>query len=318
MKSKTRVFTTGSLWTLLIYLVYSSQEEINNTHFFFIDTGIAPSVRKNLKHHLFNTIRWEKIHWRIRQFCRIFMRYIYRFRWPYLFYADIYGIDESIFNQAIIGHRKYILIEDGTINYQPFIEKNNRYSIQNLLFGPIYNNEFGHNSLCKKIILTRSATNDFLKIKGETIDLQQLWDNSSKEKKNFVLSVFNLNQDDLQAMKQRKVVLLTQPLSEDQIITEDEKISIYSEILSKYGYSNVIIKPHPREKTDYDKIFPDTLFLNKTVPMQLFNLLGVNFETVVTISSTAAFAFKNKAIIDFKGTEIHPNIFKAYGHVSIH
>lgn len=317
MKSKTRVFTTGSLWTLLIYLVYSSQEEINNTHFFFTDTGIAPSVRKNLKHHLFNTIRWEKIHWRIRQFCRIFMRYIYRFRWPYLFYADIYGIDESIFHQAIIGYRKYTLIEDGTINYQPFKENVKNSTIQNILYGPIYNKQFGHNSLCKEIILTRTATNDFLKSKGKTIELQQLWNNSSNKKKDFILSIFNISKEDLISMKQRKIVLLTQPLSEDRIITEEEKISIYSEILLKYGYSNVIIKPHPRERTNYSKIFPEALFFNKTVPMQLFYLLEIKFETVVTISSTAAFTYKGIANIDFIGTEIHPNILKKYGHISL-
>jgi len=46
----------------------------------------------------------------------------------------------------------------------------------------------------------------------------------------------------------RKILLLTQPLSEDKIITEEEKIKIYREIIEKQNGRKIYIKAHPRRQ----------------------------------------------------------------------
>lgn len=73
MKQKSRVFVTGSLWSLLIYLIVSDLDSIKRTRYFFTDKGIHQSVRTNFRHHVIN-ISWDdKVNWRIVQFCYIFI-----------------------------------------------------------------------------------------------------------------------------------------------------------------------------------------------------------------------------------------------------
>ena len=317
---KSRVFVTGSLWSLLIYLVYSDLKDIKRTHYFFVDTGIHSSVRKNIKCYVFNTVKWDKYHWRIYQIYSIFSPLLYRLRWPYLFFSDIYGIDQGRSCQAIIGRSKYTLIEDGALDYTISREKKYRRFdlIKKILWGPIVDHDFGNNNLCKKILLTQPPTNDFLKEKAFVVDLLEYWNKSSKEKQNFILSVFNINKEDLLKISGRKVLLLTQPLSEDKIYTEEEKVKIYKDLIDKYGEENIIIKIHPREKTDYTKYFPKATVFDKIVPLQIFSLLGVRFNTVVTICSTAALSLMNEnTILDFKGTTSFTLVEKKYGKIEL-
>lgn len=317
---RTRVFTTGSMWSLLIYLLYSSEEEINRTKYFFSDTGIHPSVAKNFNCHIFNTTRWERFPYKFRRFSEIFMRFIFRFRWPYLVSADFYGIDQGIFNQSIIGNNFYTLIEDGIGDYNMSREtKVRRYeSLKQLLFGKISGHDFGNNDFCKKIILTLEPTNSFLKSKGEKIDIYKLWRESPLRKKEIILSKFNISHSDLEELQSRKIIVLTQPLSEDNIITEEEKIELYRELLKNESHKDIVIKIHPRERTDYNKWFPDVLVFDKRVPMQLFNIIGLHFAKAMTLCSTSVTGFGKDTQVVFAGTEIHENIVKAYGHIDIH
>lgn len=248
------------------------------------------------------------------------MRFIFRFRWPYLVSADFYGIDQGIFNQSIIGNNFYTLIEDGIGDYNMSREtKVRRYeSLKQLLFGKISGHDFGNNDFCKKIILTLEPTNSFLKSKGEKIDIYKLWRESPLRKKEIILSKFNISHSDLEELQSRKIIVLTQPLSEDNIITEEEKIELYRELLKNESHKDIVIKIHPRERTDYNKWFPDVLVFDKRVPMQLFNIIGLHFTKAMTLCSTSVTGFGKDTQVVFAGTEIHENIVKAYGHIDIH
>lgn len=316
---KPRVFVTGSLWSLLIYLLVNDLSTIKRTHYFFTNKGVHPSVRSHFRHHVIN-ISWDdKIHWRIVQFCFIFIPLYNILRWPYLLFSDIWGIDQGYGIQSIIGRNKYTLIEDGSLNYQVsnISYKYKHSKIHKLLWGDIYCNEFGHNRKCKRIILTKYLKDSHIQHKIEFVNLPKLWEQSTKEKQEYILNCFNLTKQDVEIMLAKEVILLTQPIAKDCGLTEEEQIQLYRDMIEPYKEENIIIKPHPRENTPYRKYFPHAVIMDKAIPFQLFELLGVKFKVIVTISSTAAMDIKNKdTFIDFKGTTIDERISKVYGKIT--
>jgi hypothetical protein len=320
-RKKNRVFATGSVWSILIYLLYSDVKDVKRTHFYFIDTSIHPDIRKKFNGVTLKTKFWDNHWWRLHQFYSIFEPIVYRLRWPFLMNSEFYGIDQGAEIQAIFGRNSYTLIEDGTKDYiinrkistRPF-EK-----LRNFLWGPINGHDFGNNDSCKKIILTQKPTNEYLVQKGEQIDLRKCWEESSEEKQELILNLFSITPSDIKMMSSKSVLLLTQPISEDKACTESDKIRYYKEIIDCYGEGNVLIKTHPREKTKYQEIFPQTVVFDKIVPMQLFCIIGLSFKVVATICSTAALIFANdvNTKLDFRGTSRYPEVLKIYGKVEL-
>lgn len=318
---KPRVFVTGSLWALFVYLMYNDLDDIKRTHYFLTDKGIHPSVRRNFKHHHVLNISWDdKLHWRLVHLLFIFIPFINRLRWPYLLWCDMWGIDQGLGIQSIIGRKSYTLIEDGAIDYmidRNIVSKKGDW-LRRLLWGPIYRHDIGRNDSCKRIILTQPATNDILRAKAEEINLHKLWNEASEEKKEYILHVFNLTLEDVEMMKKRKVILLTQPFSLDcQDFTDDDQIKMYHEMIKPYGEENVIIKPHPREKLSYQGVIPGTMVMDKPIPFQFFDILGVKFDAAITVSSTSVMSLAGgNTTIDFKGTTIDERLKKACGVIT--
>ena len=117
---------------------------------------------------------------------------------------------------------------------------------------------------------------------------------------------------DLNTASSRSVVLITQPLSEDNMMTESDKIELYSRIVNNYGAENVVVKPHPREKTNWSDVFPDMPIISRQIPVELLTKL-VSLNRVATFFSTAAFGSVSDDKIDFYSKDFsqmksyHPN-----------
>ena len=112
----------------------------------------------------------------------------------------------------------------------------------------------------------------------------------------------------------KKLLIITQPLSEDGFITEEYKIHLYKKISQEYsqkGYT-VYLKPHPREKTNYASLLPkEGKIIPGSFPLEIFNLKSlITFDTGITIFSSA---LKNSNFIKnkiFLGEEWDDKIFK--------
>ena len=129
-----------------------------------------------------------------------------------------------------------------------------------------------------------------------------------------LVNLFNISPDDIVTLQKKKVLLLTQAFYEDNMCTEKEQIDIYSSILNRYDTDQVLIKPHPRDRIEYKCFFPAVTTFDKVVPLQFLALLGIKFDTVVTVSSSAALCFGYKDVkIDWFGGDVHPGIIKAEG-----
>ena len=106
-----------------------------------------------------------------------------------------------------------------------------------------------------------------------------------------------------------------QPLSEDELLLETEKIEIYKKIIIKYSEENIVIKPHPRETTNYKNIFPKIEIIFENFPSEFLDLYDIKFEKIITLFSTAALNlargnFKN---LIFYGTRVHPKLLEKWG-----
>jgi len=150
--------------------------------------------------------------------------------------------------------------------------------------------------------------------KVEVVDLKQLWSRKTKDEQKKIICYFGLNDELLDILKTKNIVLLTQPISEDGLVTESEKIDIYRSIIAKYDEEDIVIKPHPREKTDYSKYLKDILVFDSPVPFELFGFMGLKIEKVITLFSTAALNLDIDVEVDWLGTYNHPKLEKRIGN----
>lgn len=226
---------------------------------------------------------------------------------------NIFGND-NLSQSNYLRNKKFVILEDGLTNYRPH-RQTLKIKIKNfLLLDTISYTPYGYEKCIKKIYLTGlAAIPKEIAHKVELINLKELWDKKTLEEQNEILDIFSFDLDIKEKIKGRDIILFTQPLSEDKTITEEEKVEIYSKIIKKYSKDRLIIKTHPREKTNYKNIFKEYLVLNNSFPFEILNLLDIKFKKAITIFSTAALGLGKEVEVDFYGTEIHPKILKRFG-----
>ncbi|NFM45933.1 exopolysaccharide biosynthesis protein [Clostridium botulinum] len=120
-----------------------------------------------------------------------------------------------------------------------------------------------------------------LKDKLAYLDLNGMVTKIDAISKNNIVNIFldKLNRYDF---KNKSLLILSQPLSEDGYITEEKKIKLYKDIINEYGQGyNIVFKKHPREKTIYN--FPNVLELDGNFPSELFKLLDIKFEKAIGV-----------------------------------
>ena len=150
-----------------------------------------------------------------------------------------------------------------------------------------------------------------LKKKVKKIDIKKLFNSLTNEEKEKLFNIFSLKLDILNKIE-NKILLLTQPLSEDGVMIENEKIGLYKDVQKKFK-GNFVIKSHPREQTDYQKYFPDVFILPQNFPAELFLFIDAKLSEVVTIFSTAALNLKRNYKVSFLGTKDYPKLLERFG-----
>ena len=251
--------------------------------------------------------------------------FLTNFIWRFYNRCQLFGLD---FGWFLIGNRDFIYIEDcpdvytiwesGNLfrEWKEFHKKNKLIKLlYRIIFGPVYKNYVGTSKNVKKIIVTKKVERSYLQGKHQdVISLSKLWNIASNSKREMILSFFGITSNDIEILKSKKIVLFTQAFSEDKIMTEEEKIHIYSSILLKYDKTKVVIKKHPRDKTDYSKYIEGVYIFDKPCPAQLLDIIGIKYEKAITVSSTAVLSIPYPVDIEWVGNEIHPSLLKAYGH----
>lgn len=236
--------------------------------------------------------------------------------------TEMYGIPFLDLAKRIFYDEKILVIEEGTADH---IIKNKRFKeklkdilikILNCILRIRERSDYVFDSKNKIIkYFTSYNTENPLnyKFEIEKINLRKLWEKKSPLEKDIILKTFCFDKNILYKIKDKNIILFTQPLSEDDIISEKRKLEIYFKIVKKYPENSVIIKPHPREKTKYEKYFPNCYIIKEKYPAEILELVGIKIEKVVTLFSSSVFGFKKDIKIDFYGTEIDEKIYKRFG-----
>jgi len=325
-KKFNRVYIGYTVYSLYLYLLYSTEEEINDT-FFFFGEGIDTNIRDKFENkYYFSNTSYDNKNVFSRFIYRIRLRYQSRKKWPFLTNAQLYAQDHFFFSSPLIANRNYTLIEDApnvflrhrsNINRQKktFLQvvsaakKFYRKFIENSISG-----DMGDNVQCKSVLMTNIESDSILKDKQLIqVNETEYWNNSPESKKNNILTTYNITEEDLLQLSRRKIIVFTQNFASLGFLPEQELVDVYAERLNKYPPDEIIIKRHAYDRVDYHKYFPDAYVFDKIVPMQLLNLLNIRYETAVTICSSAVLSFPYDIQVDWIGTEGNAKLFAALG-----
>lgn len=327
--NKKRYFYVNTIYSLLVSLIYFDD---NKENIYFIESTIPKKIRNNLKNIIYIEDYKKKYKLRIYRYLKIYFR-SKKILNLVKKVDEIYIQDHFEYGQFFLNNikGKIFLIEDGTKNYNEKIldeEYNKKYKINSIIKNkilylskniyPIY----GLSNRIEKIYLTGILpVPKKIRSKVQLINLEKKWQELSCIKKKEILDIFNIDIfkiENIEKIKD-KILLITQPLSEDGIISEQEKLEIYREILENNKKEKIYIKAHPRETTNYKEKFQNynIELVEKEFPIELFMLLDMKFKKIITLFSTAALNFKCKYQIEFIGTKNYSKLYEKFGDIKI-
>ncbi len=320
-KNKKNICLVTTVYSFFLYLLIKGYNEDD----IYIFTAWFPKeVSKNVKH-----IQMPPVVFRGKKFAELnsisgiceniigFFRYFYGYlKLRILLFVktfncdvEVYGHVQTPFSYIFFENENSNIIEDGIGNYNSEIcepHKINRFVDLFLHICGIYflnNCEcFGTHKYIKNIYLTNKQENPLIEDKVRVIDIKDLWNNLSNEEQSKILEILNVNIEGVDFNK-KTALILTQPLCESSLIslTESEEIKIYYEIIDKFNDYQIIIKPHPRDTKDFEKIFPNIKIIDKHFPVEILTMININPTVVCSVASAALYNFEKSKIYVYNG-----------------
>lgn len=323
------VLIFGSNYVLLLYLLMKKNWKDT---IFITNNKISEKILKRLEKTsklfvLKNNENEKKITKKIYNHY-IEQKRLYKFKKKIKNEVDIYGQDHIFYLSIPFLKQFNNVIEDGLRNYidEKKLENLEKGKMLKIFFLNTlilrFNIKFlkykcyGFDKITKKIYLTNpeEIKSQILREKSLKLDIHELWRNKTIQEKNEILKLFNAEKYKNINLK-NSVIILTQPLSEDKIVTEQEKIDIYRKIIEKIKNKKIYIKPHPREKTDYKKIISTLKIIEKDIPIELLALQNLKDAKIITLFSTGARIFKEKCEVEWLGTKVDDRILEKFGDI---
>lgn len=224
------------------------------------------------------------------------------------FNVKSYGHGHLLFSFPLYEYQDSSIIEDGVGNYAPLPEFKEFSPIPKFIFNKLFGkyirkpiDGFGTHPKIKHIYLTKNQGYvKHIESKVITKGLDELTNSIDKNQKDKILKIYNADTI-INSIDENDILLLTEPFTECLELTIEEEIEIYKDIISKYNPNQIIIKPHPGERKDYSKYFPDIRIITTPFPLELFDLMDVKFKKIITIESSAALNFKNIEVEFYNG-----------------
>ncbi|MDO6610112.1 glycosyltransferase family 52 [Shewanella sp. 1_MG-2023] len=208
--------------------------------------------------------------------------------------------------------KKFTIIEDGLSNYRPqkvTLLKGLVTKFLGLDYKP-----YGFDHRIKKIYLTNlQDVHPDICDKVVLVDRRKLLESIN----DIFDSYFKIDAPYETRDGNEFVVLVTQPLSEDGIVNESEKLVIYRHIIENIN-KKVIIKPHPREKTNYHICFSDldVYVLDSHKLTETIHLIS-NLKTVITLFSSLTFEPNTNIELVSLGTAFNRKLVAKFGEINI-
>ena len=320
-KNKKNICLVTTVYSFFLYLLIKGYNEED----IFIFTAWFPKeISKNVKH-----IQLPPVHFQGKKFADLnslpgvyknitgFFKYFYGYLklrillFIKTFNCDVeaYGHAQTPFSYILFENKNSNIIEDGLENYTAEICEPHKINPMIDFFLHvcgiyILNNCecYGSHENVKNVYLTHEHNNPLIKDKVKIIDIKNLWNNLTNSEQKKILEIFNVNIEGIDFNK-KTALLLTEPLAEGSLttITQEEEIKIYNEIIEKFSDYQILIKPHPRDIKNSEKIFPNMKIIDKNFPVEILTLININPTVVCSIVSTALYNFEKSKIYVYDG-----------------
>ena len=314
-----------TVYSLFLYLMSCTEEEIEKT--FFLFGGAIPFSVKSKFNNSYSLKEYDRTGLMASKIYRecVYLRYVKWFVIPHNRRLKLFVQDHLKFCSYIIGKREYTLLEDAPHSNVFFVngmmdslDHNRRnmahYKLARWFYGPVYGHSFGRNEQCTDILLWKYDDTPFLKSKNcHIVDLQEAWNNICEKKRLFLYNIWDINDDEIKELKKYPCVLITQPFYKIKGMDLVTNAVIYKSIAEKYPPQKLLIKTHPRDDFDYERILPGYTIFRKPIPLQLISLFGIRWEKVVTVNSSSVLDFDYPLEIDWYGNgcgRLLPDQFK--------
>lgn len=258
-------------------------EKLNKSKIFenvFIDDGILNQLKQSKKGSFKELKKYI-----------LLKKYIRNFHINLLEYNDIYVFNYNnpsgrMINKCKIYHN---LLEDGTDcfkNNKNIIE--GRLSLKKIIKKYILHmDQLGESKYAKSVEVNDLTDVNISNKNIIELSKKDMFDNLSDSEKKNIVSLFINNSNWLKL--NNATLIITQPFFADAIVkTKEEQLEIYKDIIDKYGFNDkIIIKPHPRDDINYEKIIPKSNIIEEIFPIEILNFTNVKFNKVITVSSTS-------------------------------
>ncbi|SDS59474.1 Glycosyltransferase family 52 [Formosa sp. Hel1_31_208] len=191
-------------------------------------------------------------------------------------------------------HHNKFMIEDGLKTYVTSAPDTVKKITSTLVNRPLVN---GFDKRITKVFAT--TPDDLpheLKVKSDHLNWKATLANLNMQTLDELTKAFlpstNLNDAGLFPIEKTKSIIITQTLNEDGIVANEIiKLQYYKDFVNQAQTDLIYFKPHPRERTNYSKLFEADeriIVLPKLFPAELLNLLpNLKFEKAFTAYSTA-------------------------------
>lgn len=318
-----RLYFGSTPYSLLVYLMSCTEQEIDET-FFVFDWHYGLGQKVAIPNSYSFPMKWyTKKKWVLWIYVRIIKLLII----PKISEStNIYAQDQSPIASIVIGRHKYTWIEDSRKflsiwwngksrqSYETSV-KGTKGFIGTLLFGRVWKGVHANNPQCKALLLTEDDNTPVTTSKRKQfVGLDKLtWQSCSERKQKLILDAFGICDKDIKMLSHASTIFLSQPL--DDIIPYADYVTLLQKIISKYDTSFFVIKTHPRDTFDYESLFPHVTVFRKKVPFQLMTMFSTNVERVSTIFSSAVYHLDTTIEIDWFGTKVHPALYDRIGQI---
>lgn len=209
---------------------------------------------------------------------------------------NVYGHGQLMCAFPLYENENSYIIEDGTGNYvelRPYEEFTfPKKIVLEKLFGKYIDKEvdgWGTHPNIKKVFLTREGYSPLIKDKVVVKNIDDMISALDEKDKEKILDIFNCKNLFNDNILSDASLLLTEAYFESELLSCEEEVNIYRKMIS--GRDNVIIKPHPRDKKDYNALFPNSKVIPNYFPMEIFKLLDINIKRLLVVESTTIFNF---------------------------
>lgn len=319
-KEKRNICLVNTTYSLFLYFLINGYNEED----IFIFTFLMPKdISKNIKHIQLPYVAFvdgakmapinsiKGIIENILGYCRYFYGYlklrILLFLKTFNKEVAVYGHAQTPFSYIFYENENSNIIEDGLMNYNHPITETHKINpiVDKILhiLGIYFLNAsecLGSHKNIKHVYLTQKNNHPLIKDKVKIIDIKKCWNQLSETQKIEILNIFNINTN-FNNINGKTVLILTQGLSDAQIMSLEEELGIYQYIIKKFKDYTPIIKPHPRDKKNYHELFEGIEILDKSFPIELLNLIGFKPDVVSSVVSTALLNFNESEIYVYDG-----------------